>query len=85
MRFTFRASLHAGLAADAAGRIDVKLVSVHQAVLLAADVAAPEDEAHSGGATDFLIWQADTLNSGILLRGSSVRCVNRFALRPPGQ
>ena len=29
--------------------------------------------------------QADTLNSGILLRGSSVRCVKRFALRRPGQ
>ena len=27
--------------------------------------------------------QADTLYSGILLRGSSVRWVSRFALRPP--
>ena len=33
----------------------------------------------------FSMRHAETLNSGILLRGSSVRCVSRLALRPSGQ
>ena len=53
---------------------------------LTADAARGIDEKpvlHHDSA--FRIRHADTLNSGILLRGSSVRCVNRFALRFPGQ
>ena len=46
---------------------------------------APGSATHSGGPGAFSSRQAETLNSGILLRGSSVRCVSRFALRFPGQ
>ena len=74
MRLAFFASLQAGLAADAARRIDVELVTEHQRG--APFVAA----AHSGTRSALRIRHAETLNSGILLRGSSVRCVSLFAL-----
>ena len=38
-----------------------------------------------GGPAAFSNRHADTLYSGILLLGSSVRCVSRFALRSCGQ
>src|SRR6185437_11497832 len=41
--------------------------------------------AQSSARSAFLMRQADTLNSGILLRGSRVRCVNLLTLRLPAQ
>ena len=70
------AGLEAGLAADAARRVDVEF---------ACRTSARLGCSPSGGPAAFSIRQADTLNSGILLRGSSVRCVRRLALRSPGQ
>src|SRR5262249_53426432 len=57
------------LAADTARRIDIEFHPEHQ----------PRPP------FAFAIRHAETLNSGILLRGSSVRCVNRLALLAPGQ
>ena len=66
MCIAFLAGFNAGLAADAARGVNVKLVAVHYAFTSAPDALR--------------MRQADTLNSGILLRGSSVRCVSIFAL-----
>src|SRR6516165_4184439 len=79
VRFALFAGVQAGLAADAARRVHVEFIAVHQAIPFASSVT------HSGGPAAFRNWHADTLNSGILLRGSSVRCVSLLALRPPGQ
>ena len=80
-------------AADAARRVDVELVAEHQTPF-------PRGSRHLRGPSGFLhaevssrsaardafsMRQAETLYSGILLRGSSVRCVSRLALRRPGQ
>ena len=88
MGFTFRTGFDARLAADAARRIDVEFVAVHQALPFFGSDMFPfplDVRAQSGGSSAFLSWHADTLNSGILLRGSSVRCVSRFALLLPAQ
>src|SRR5437764_11375686 len=71
VRVAFLTGLQAGLAADAARGIDVKLHAKHYE--------------RSPGPGALSIRHADTLYSGILLRGSRVRCVNRLALRPPGR
>src|SRR5260370_30695999 len=74
------------LAADAARRIDVEFETVHQSLpFLSSDECSGEESAQSGGPSASRSWHADTLYSGILLRGSSVRCVNRFTLRASGQ
>ena len=48
-------------------------------------VSSSRCASRSAGRVVFSIRQAETLYSGILLRGSSVRCVSRFAQRRPGQ
>src|SRR5882762_10476621 len=86
MSLTFLAGCNARLAAEAARRNDVQFVTVHHELpFLGSDECSGEESAQSGGPSASRRWHADTLYSGILLRGSSVRCVNRFALRPSGQ
>src|SRR5258708_10372377 len=86
MSLTFLAGFDARLAADAARRIDVEFVTVHQALpFLGSDECSGEESAQSVGPSASRRSHPDTLHSGILLRGSSVRRVNRFALRPSGQ
>ena len=71
------------LAADAARRVDEELVAEHQQLRTGSGIGRRDFAAQSGGPAAFSMRQAETLNSGILLRGSSVRCVSRFALRRP--
>src|SRR6516164_9844264 len=80
------AGLQTGAASDAARRIDVKLVPEHYVPPCEAPLrCAGRSSADVSGLALRLILQAETLNSGILLRGSSVRWVKRFALRVPAQ
>src|SRR5260370_31486137 len=86
MSLAFLAGFDTRLAADAARRIDVEFETVHQSLpFFDSDECSGEESAQSGGPSARRSWHADTLYSGILLRGSSVRCVSRFALRPSGQ
>src|SRR5258706_12460713 len=86
MSLAFLAGFDARLASDAARRIDVEFVTVHQVLpFLGSDGCSGEESAQSGGPSASRSWHADTLYSGILLRGWSGRCATRFALRPSGQ
>src|SRR5690348_1671720 len=71
MGLTFGTGVHARLAADAPRRINVEFVAKHNQDLFNVGLVA-----HSGGCSAFRMRHAETLNSGILLRGSSVRCVS---------
>src|SRR4029077_9823998 len=86
MSLAFLAGFDTRLASDAARRMDVEFVAVHQALpFLSSDECSGEESALSGCLSASRSWHADTFYSGILLRGSSVRCVSRFALRSSGQ
>src|SRR4029453_1005580 len=87
VRLALGAGVHAALAPDATRGVHVELVAVHQETTRSgtrfgarwdAPGTAPP-AAHSGGPSALRRRQADTLYSGILLRGSRVRCVRRFA------
>src|SRR5258707_3783145 len=82
MSLAFLAGFDTRLAADAARRIDVEFETVHQSLpFLSSDECSGEESAQSGGPSASRSWHADTLYSGILLRGSTVRCANRFTRR----
>src|SRR4029079_17294538 len=78
VRLALRAGRLAGAAADAARRVDVELVAEHQKLRTGSATGFPGRAAPAGAAA-FSRRQAETLNSGILLRGSSERWVSRFA------
>ena len=73
MGFTFLACLEARTASDAARRIDIELVAVHYAPPLEAPLWAARSSGEVSGLAATWSLQAETLNSGILLRGSRVR------------
>lgn len=68
VRFAFTAGVLTSSATDAARRINEKSVFCH--------LTSPFFIAQAGMVLLFSIRQAETLYSGILLRGSIVRCVS---------
>ena len=78
--------LHASLAADAARGVHVEFVAVHYLNAPCGPIFTKCSATAQAGAVSALLRRhAETLNSGILLRGSSVRWVRRLALLSSAQ
>ena len=73
MGFTFLTCLQTRTASDATRGIDIELVAEHYAPPLEAPLWAARSSGEVSGLAASWILQAETLNSGILLRGSRVR------------